>query len=294
MLPLLLLIAAQTAAAPDQFELTPAVRALLDQRSSMPVAEFRQELETLATSDAVPAELLGEALQRGDLGLPLDPPRACDWFERGAGKRGDATHNLARCLERGDGRPKDLARSRILYGQAAALGWVQAKCALGNLLIAGQGGPADAARGVALCREAAEAGNANAQADFGILFLQGKVVPKDMVEARRWLTRAAEQKQANAAFLVAQIHWYGDGTPKDAKTAEHWWRVAYDGGRKDAAIHVAQAIFRQVAPDGKTIADRTLIADYVRWLQTAAAEDPDPAQRAKWKEIVEALEKTRD
>ena len=257
----------------------------------MPVAEFTRKLEALAATDAVAAELLGEALQRGGLGLPADPARACHWFERGAGKRGDATHNLARCHERGDGRPKDLARSRVLYEQAAALGWVQAKCALGNLLIGGQGGPADAMRGVALCREAAEAGNANAQADYGIFLLRGKVVPKDMVEARRWLTLAAEQKQANAAFLVAQIHWYGDGTPKDAATAERWWRGAYEGGRRDAAIHVAQAIFRQMAPDGKVIADRGLIPEYMRWLRVAAAEDPDPAKRAEWKKMVEALEK---
>ncbi|HSX55738.1 MAG TPA: tetratricopeptide repeat protein, partial [Sphingomonas sp.] len=233
-------------------------------------------------------------LMQGGLGLPVDPASACDWFERGAGKRGDATHNLALCYERGDGRPRDLARSRVLYQQAGTLGWVQAKCALGNLLILGQGGAVDAPRGVALCREAAETGNANAQADYGIFFLQGKIVPKDMAEARRWLTAAAEQKQANAAYLVAQIHWYGDGTPKDAAVAERWWRVAYDGGRKDAAIHVAQAISEQMPREGERITDLTRFPEWARWLRIAAAEDPDPAKRAKWKEAVESLEKKRD
>jgi TPR repeat protein len=111
-----------------------------------------------------------------------------------------------------------------------------------------------------------------------------------LVEARRWLTMAAEQKQANAAFLVAQIHWFGDGTPHDRALAEHWWRVAYDGGRKDAAIHVAQAIFKQIAPDGE-IADRARIPEWVQWLKTAAAEDPDPARRAQWQQSVDTLEK---
>lgn len=291
---MLLLIAAQTAQPPAEPTMTPAVRALLDQRASMPAGEFAQKLEALAASDTVAAELLGEGLMFGGLGLPVDHARACQWFERGAGKRGDATHNLALCFEQGNGRPKDLARSRVLYAQAADLGWVQAKCALGNLLIGGRGGPVDAARGVALCREAAEAGNANAQADYGAFLIEGKIVPKDMVEARRWLTAAAEQKQANAAFLVAQIHWYGDGTPKDASIAERWWRVAYDGGRKDAAIHVARAIHWQMSPDRETITDRSRIPEWMRWLKIAAAEDPDPAQRAAWKKIVDSLERKSD
>ncbi len=270
--------------------MTPAVRALVDRRGSMSASAFARELEALAATDAVAAELLGEALMFGLLGLPVDVPRACGWFERGAGKRGDATHNLALCHERGEGRPKDLAHSRVLYAQAAELGWVQAKCALGNLLIAGRGGPVDAPRGVALCREAAEAGNAHAQADYGIFLLEGKIVPKDVVAARRWLTAAAEQKQANAAFLVAQIHWYGDGTPFDRAAAERWWRVAYDGGRKDAAIHVAQAIYKEISPDGKVV-NRARVPEWVGWLRIAAAEDPDPARRAKWQEIVKSLEK---
>lgn len=290
MISLLLLLAIQTPDASAEPSITPAVRALLDRRGSMSASEFARQLETLAASDAVAAELLGEALMFGQLGLSVDAPRACNWFERGAGKRGDATHNLALCHERGAGRPKDLARSRALYAQAAGLGWVQAKCALGNLLIAGQGGPVDAPRGVALCREAAEAGNANAQADYGIFLLEGRIVSKDVVAARRWLTAAAEQKQANAAFLVAQIHWYGDGTPHDRAAAERWWRVAYDGGRKDAAIYVAQAIYREISPDGKVV-NRARIPEWMDWLRIAAVEDPDPARRAKWQEIVKSLEK---
>lgn len=286
MLPLLLLIAIQS----PEPTLTAEVQAIVARRDSMTADAFVKQLETLAVTDPVAAELLGEALLYGELGIPRDPPRACQWFERGAGKRGDATHNLALCFEQGIGRSTDLAQSRVLYAQAAALGWVQSKCALGNLLVSGKGGPADIPRGIALCRAAAEAGNANAQADYGIFLIEGKIMPKDMVAARRWLTAAAEQKQANAAFLVAQIHWYGDGTPFDRAAAERWWRVAYDGGRKDAAIHVAQAIYKEISPDGKVV-NRARVPEWVSWLRVAAAEDPDPARRAKWQEIVTSLEK---
>lgn len=289
MLSLLLLFAVQTPTNVQTY--SPAVDALIADRAKLAPGEFIRRLEVLANEgDLSAAEALGEFAQHGGLGVAVNPTTACDWYERAAGERADSTHNLALCFETGSGRPHDPARARSLYAVAAAKGWIQAKCALGTMLVRGVGGPVDAPRGVALCREAAEAGNAHAQTDYGIFLLEGKIVPKDAVAARRWLTAAAEQKQANAAFLVAQIHWYGDGTPFDRATAERWWRVAYDGGRKDAAIHVAQAIYKEISPDGNVV-NRARIPEWIEWLRTAAAEDPDPARRAKWQEIVKSLEK---
>lgn len=289
MLSLLLLFAAQT---PTNVQIySPAVDALIADRAKLAPEELIRRLEVLADEgDLSAAEVLGEFAQHGGFGVTVNPTTACDWYARAAGERADSTHNLALCFETGSGRPHDPARARSLYAVAAAKGWIQAKCALGTMLVRGLGGPVDAPRGVALCREAAEAGNAHAQTDYGIFLLEGKIVPKDAVAARRWLTAAAEQKQANAAFLVAQIHWYGDGTPFDRAAAERWWRVAYDGGRKDAAIHVAQAIYKEISPDGNVV-NRARIPEWIEWLRIAAAEDPDPARRAKWQEIVKSLEK---
>ncbi len=289
MLSLLLLFAAQT---PTNVQIySPAVDALIADRAKLAPGELIRRLEVLADEgDLSAAEVLGEFAQHGGLGVTVNPTTACDWYARAAGERADSTHNLALCFETGSGRPHDPARARSRYAVAAAQGWIQAKCALGTMLVRGLGGPVDAPRGVALCREAAEAGNAHAQTDYGIFLLEGKIVPKDAVAARRWLTAAAEQKQANAAFLVAQIHWYGDGTPFDRAAAERWWRVAYDGGRKDAAIHVAQAIYKEISPDGNVV-NRARIPEWMEWLRIAAAEDPDPTRRAKWQEIVKSLEK---
>lgn len=291
MLAVLLLITTQTAQAPAASTTTPAVRMLLDQRDSMPAGEFAQKLEALAASDAVAAELLGEALMFGGLGLPLDPPRACQWFERGAGKRGDATHNLALCFEQGNGRPQDLARSRVLYAQAAELGWVQAKCALGNLLVRGQGGPVDAAQGVRLCKEAAETGNANAQTDYANYLLMGEAVPRDIVAARRWYTAAAEQNQPNAALVLGQIYWKGDGVAADPAAAERWWRVAHDHGRADAAGLMVRAVFKRMITerDGEKVVDRSMLPEAVQWLEIAAEKDPDPTQRVRFAETLKTL-----
>lgn len=271
-------------------DLSPQVSALIEARASLPPGEFVRRIEALALGgDASAAELAGEARRQGGLGWTVDSAKACDWFERAAARRGDAAHNLALCYEKGAGRPADLARARALYASAAPLGWVQAKCALGTMLVAGRGGPRDVPRGVALCREAAEAGNANAQTDYGGWLLTGEVVPKDVVAARRWLSAAADQGQANAAFLLGQILWYGDGGPADPDEAVRWWKQAYARGRKDAAAWIGRAAFKRAIPDGKTVADRAAVAEAVHWVRIAAAEDPDPASRAKFAEIARDL-----
>lgn len=288
MLLALLLLASQSADGPVDF--SPALQALIRQREAMPPSEFVARVEALAASgDDSATELAAESSHQGGLGWPRDLTKACQWHERASAHRADATHNLALCYENGEGWPQDLTRARTLYARAAEMGWVQAKCALGNLLVRGQGGPADPAKGVALCREAADAGNANAQTDYGFFLLEGRGIAKDMVAARVWLTKAAAQGQANAAFVLGQIYWNGDGTPTDFTAAERLFRLAYDHGRKDAAAWVARTIYKRISPDGKTISNREPLQDWVHWLKIAAAEDPDPALRANLAKVLQSL-----
>ena len=288
MFALLLLLQAQDTGA----NFSPAVKALLDTRETLAPEEFVRRIETLALQgDASASELAGEASNFGGIGWPRDPEKACGWFERAAPQRGDSAHNLALCFENGQGRPQDLARARTLYANAARLGWVQAKCALGTLLVSGRGGPKDAPRGVALCREAAESGNANAQTDYAGWLLTGANLPQDMVAARRWLADAAAQGQHNAEFLLGQMLWNGDGGPADPGAAVAWWKKAYAGGRADAAALISRAAFRRAAPDGKTVTDREAVAEMMHWLRIAAAEEPDPKRRKEMADILADIDK---
>jgi TPR repeat protein len=274
----------------DGTDLSPALKSLIDVRATLSDDEFLKRIRILADGgDLSAAEMLGETHRFGMFGITRDLSMACDWHERAALRRGDAAHNLAMCFEMGEGRPKDLPRARLLYARAAQLGWVQARCALGTMLVHGRGGRADPAKGGALCLSAAEAGNANAQTDYATFLLMGEIGPKDAAGARRWFTAAAEQRQANAAFLLGQMYWNGDGMPADSVAAGRWWRVAWDNGRKDAAALLAREVFKRMAPDGQSTVDRSLLPEYVRWLRAAATEDPDPAKRKEYAEIVATL-----
>ncbi|RYY45752.1 MAG: sel1 repeat family protein [Sphingomonadales bacterium] len=290
MFSLLLLLATQTPTNVQTY--SPAVDALIADRANLASGELIKRLEALANGgDLSAAEALGEFAQHGGSSLPRNPTKACDWYARAAGERADSTHNLALCFKTENGRPRDAARARTLYGVAAAKGWIQAKCALGTMLVRGLGGPADAPRGVALCREAAVAGNAHAQTDYANYLLMGEGVSKDVVEARRWYTAAAEQNQPNAALVLGQICWNGDGVVADYAAAERWWRVAHDHGRADAAGLIVQAVFRRMITtrDGKQVVDRSMLPEAVHWLRIAAEKEPDPARRATFAETLKAL-----
>lgn len=190
-------------------------------------------------------------------------------------------HNLATCFLGGDGVAQDPARARELYAQAAARGFTQSECALGNMMVDGRGGARDIAGGLARCRRAAEAGEPQAQTDLANYLLTGQVVARNVVEARRWYTLAAEQGQANAAFVLGQIYWNGDGVEKNNAEAARWWRVAYEGGRADAAYLLGREGFVRLASTLERPADvdQSLLQETLAWFERAARTDPTEANR---------------
>jgi TPR repeat protein len=282
------LILAATAAAPPlstDVGISAAVRAVVERHGKEFPPAAVKELEALQRAgDGTAAALLGELLLFTDLAGPRDWTKGCDYAEK-AGRHGSALHNLATCHFLGQGRPRDMARARELYGQASELGFAKAACALGNMLIAGQGGDRDAGRGLELCKRAADTGEPNAQTDYGGYLLTNQHLPKDAVLARHYLAAAAAKRQRNAAFLLAQIYWNGDGVERDRATAAQWWAVAYEGGRVDAARHLgAEALSRvMTAVEAARPVPEAAIKDAEHWLGIAAEKDPDPAEREKAK-----------
>ena len=225
--------------------------------------------------------LLGE-LYSGLAGVERDRSRSCEHFRIARESAASAAHNYGQCLWEGAFGSRDFAAARIWYGRGADLGFLRAKCALGNMFVRGEGGDAEPERGVALCREAAEGGEPNAQADMGDYYGRGRGVPQDYAMARHWYERAAAQNQRNAAFQRGVLDWNGLGGPVDIAAASVWLQRAHAAGRRDAAALIGRsALIRAVPNAPRGPIDSVLLAEAKAWFTIAMSEDPDEQVRAE-------------
>ena len=133
--------------------------------------------------DAVAANKLGSLLYQSG-----QASEAFVYFERSAPDLPAAQYNLALCLERGDGAPRDKARAILLYREAAEAGVDDACCTLGYLLAK------DAFRDL-------EATDPRSIED-------GRLA---MDEAVVWLRHAADQGVLDAMVHLGQIYERGAG-----------------------------------------------------------------------------------
>ncbi len=95
--------------------------------------------------------------------------------------------------------PRDLARARALYRQAAEAGQVDAAFRLGTMDRIGLGTAPDPARGMIWIRRAAEKGNAHAMNDLGYALFTGTGAPRDPKSGLAWLRAAATMGESHAA-----------------------------------------------------------------------------------------------
>lgn len=267
--------------AAQESDVNPHVRAAARQVFAGEQSVGLRELETLAEIGDIDAHnMLGE-LYAGFGGVERDRAKSCRHFQVAREARPSASHNYGQCLWEGAFGEQDFAEARVWYQRGADGGFLQAKCALGNMLIRGEGGPREPETGLSLCREAAEAGDPNAQADMGDHYRAGEVVSQDYLEARRWYRLAAAQGQRNAAFNLGVMDWNGLGGPVDIASAGQWMEKAHAAGRRDAAAFAGQAALIRATPNAPAgPVDIDLLAKAKAWFEIAIEEDPEAATRA--------------
>ena len=140
-----------------------------------------------------------DAWTRGDF------PAAVKEWQAGAAKGdGDAIFNLGQAYRLGKGVPQDLTRAEALFGQAAAMGHLQAADNYGLLLF--QRG--ERAKALPYLRAAADRGDPRAQYLIGIAHFNGDLVPKDWVRAYALVTLAQQQGLPQASGALAQMDSY--------------------------------------------------------------------------------------
>lgn len=140
-----------------------------------------------------------DAWTRGDFAAAVK-----EWQVDATKGDGDAIFNLGQAYRLGKGVPQDLTKAEQLFGQAAALGHLQAADNYGLLLF--QRG--ERVKALPYMRAAADRGDPRAQYLLGIAHFNGDMVPKDWVRAYALLTLAQQQGLPQATGALAQMDQY--------------------------------------------------------------------------------------
>lgn len=138
-----------------------------------------------------------DAWTRGDYAAAVR-----EWEAQAPKGDADAVFNLGQAYKLGKGVEQDLIKAEQLFGQAAALGHLQAADNYGLLLF--QRG--DKARGLPYIRAAADRGDPRAQYLLGIMHFNGELVPKDWVRAYALTTLAQQQGLPQATNALTQMN----------------------------------------------------------------------------------------
>jgi hypothetical protein len=230
-------------------KLTPAGEAVRDQglayyKNRQDAATFHAWLPLAEAGHAESQFNLGVLLQNSNE-LPNDDRAALGWHEkaaaRGYGESNCHVGNLLRKLSRD---AESLARARNAYLRGADMGETICMHNAAAVLLAGEGGPRDATAGAMWLGKAAEAGLVDSQLKLGTAYLHGNYGLNDPEKARHWLGKAADAGDMHAMHNLASMLDDGRGGPKDASGAAALYRKAADAGQGQSANNLG-LLYRQ-------------------------------------------------
>lgn len=195
--------------------------------------------------DARCCGFLGEAIQRGHLGVAPDPARAASLLGRAcdSGAMRDVCARFGIALLHGDGVARDPAGARVAFQKGCDLG-DGAACL--QLVVPYRDGDdelgvqRDAARAVALARRACDLGSDLGCGEAGLLLLTGSGALRDPTQGVALLDRACFAGVARSCRNLAVALRDGMGVPADPVRAAQLFRRACEHGDTaacDAAPH---------------------------------------------------------
>lgn len=221
-------------------KLTAAGEAVRDQglvyyKNHQDAATFNAWLPLAEAGHAESQFNLGVLLQNSKE-LPNDDRAALGWHEKAAARGYGESHchvgNLLRKLSRD---ATSQARARNAYLRGADSGETICMHNAAAVLLGGEGGARDVSAGVMWLSKAAEAGLVDSQRMLGNAHLHGNYGLNDHQKARHWLGKAAEAGDMHAMHNLAVMHDEGLGGAKNLVAAAALYRTASDAGQGQSA-----------------------------------------------------------
>ncbi len=237
--------------------------------------------QAVASNHGAALALMAVGHDSGKVGLPVDPVRALDLYQRAADRgNAGAMRRLGRARLRGElGLTVDLREaegwllSGALFGSERAaieLAEIYLEDASGGLL----GGPAD---GYAMLAHLASDGLVRARLQMALALLEGKGVDANPKAALDLLQRLEDEGVGAAAFRLGQIHEFAlGGMAADMERARGHYQKGAAAGDVDAMDFLARAQYHgRGGPRERTAA-------IAGWMSAAERGHPGSGNNLAW------------
>jgi TPR repeat protein len=196
--------------------------------------------EPLAEKGDSRAQLALAALYERGQGVPRDPRRAFQWYQKAAASGlPEALHDLGVKYYGGSGVERNVTEAARLWKQAAEKGLTPAKTKLGFLYYRGEGIERDPQKAVQWYSQAATAGDPEAQYNLGLMYARGDAVARNYATAAEWMGKSADAGYARAQTDYALLYLSGQGVKQDTAIAEQYLRRAAAQDQGDALYYLA-------------------------------------------------------
>lgn len=224
-------------------------------------------------------------------GRPVDPSKACEWFEKaGNNQVPTAIHYFAECLRRGTGgAASNPAKAAKWYEKSAGLGYHISLCSLAELYMSGNGVLKNPEKALELCQQAAEKRIVPAQIQMGRFLLDKDSGVQDFRKAFEWFSMAAQMDAPEAQYYTGLMFRKGLGQPKNPENALYWFEKAAVNGYEKAYLPVGELYFSGARdPETGMLPAANLAKSYL-WLSAAMRQTSDTHSRNQAKKLMEKV-----
>ena len=259
------------------------------------------ELQKLADSDNVDAQLELAYRYAGLYGGNKDEKKAAEWFVEGAkhARKGSVAGMICRgnCYQNGFWLARSLESAVEWYRKAAETGDARGQLELGVCIRNGKGIEKNEKEGIQWICKAAEQGLALAQMELGVCIRNGEGIEKNEKEGIQWICKAAEQGHALAQNATGDCYRTGTVVEQNLEKAVYWYQKAFDQGVKQAKENLDRCVRMGFVPpptasDMATLAEKEV--DFDLYCKAAGFSGSEANFKTLLQEVTAQLRAKRD
>jgi serine/threonine protein kinase len=179
---------------------------------------------------------------------PTDGKKAIEQFQAAADRGSSAAAlTLGRCLLRGNGIARDVARGIELIKRASNAGYPEAVGILAVCYYEGEGVERDLSEAFRLFSRASELGHQHSLGNLAIMHLNGEGTERKLPKAVELVEQGANAGIPHCMYLLARFFQFGLGVKADAVAAREWHVKAANAGSEASQEWIRKAL--RIAPD---------------------------------------------